>query len=118
MASRETEKQYYGIKSSKAGEVLDIITRGKNWHFVHISVNSAFLICRFLKSIKINHILFNLSKNPDDKCIRPAVTEFLVLQGSHSPGSELYGSVGYSTGYAHMNFGGAQQSWRGSQPQL
>ncbi|XP_069676636.1 filamin-A isoform X2 [Periplaneta americana] len=40
------------------------------------------------------------------------------LQGSHSPGSELYGSVGYSTGYAHMNFGGAQQSWRGSQPQL
>ncbi|PSN34738.1 hypothetical protein C0J52_17746 [Blattella germanica] len=40
------------------------------------------------------------------------------LQGSHSPGSELYGSVGYSTGYAHMNFGGTQQSWRGSQPQL
>lgn len=40
------------------------------------------------------------------------------LQGSHSPGSELYGSVGYSTGYAHMNFGGAHQSWRGSQPQL
>jgi len=50
--------------------------------------------------------------------LRPAVTDFLVLQGSHSPGSELYGSVGYSTGYAHMNFGGAQQSWRGSQPQL
>ncbi|GLH04456.1 Uncharacterized protein GBIM_10161 [Gryllus bimaculatus] len=40
------------------------------------------------------------------------------LQGSHSPGSELYGSVGYSTGYAHMNFGGAQPSWRGSQAQL
>ncbi|XP_063231927.1 LOW QUALITY PROTEIN: filamin-C [Bacillus rossius redtenbacheri] len=42
------------------------------------------------------------------------------LQGSHSPGSDLYGSVGYSTGYAHMNFGGpgATGTWRGSQPQL
>ncbi|XP_049948482.1 filamin-A [Schistocerca serialis cubense] len=40
------------------------------------------------------------------------------LQGSHSPNSELYGSVGYSTGYAHMNFGTGQSTWRGSQPQL
>nr|CAD7581260.1 unnamed protein product [Timema californicum] len=29
------------------------------------------------------------------------------IQGNHSPGqSEVYGSVGYSTGYAHINFGG------------
>nr|CAD7443923.1 unnamed protein product [Timema bartmani] len=42
------------------------------------------------------------------------------IQGNHSPGqSEVYGSVGYSTGYAHINFGGTgANSWRGSQPQL
>jgi len=113
MASRETEKH-----NTMASRVLKLV---KFWTLLQetkIDILYSFLICRFLKSIKINHILFNLSKNPDDKCIRTAVTEFLVLQGSHSPGSELYGSVGYSTGYAHMNFGGAQQSWRGSQPQL
>lgn len=49
------------------------------------------------------------------------------LHGGHSPGSNsdqpLYaGSVGYSTGYAHLTLGGGggggAASWRGSQPQL
>lgn len=37
------------------------------------------------------------------------------LQGNQSPGSELYGSVAYSTSYAMLNTGA---SWRGSQAQL
>ena len=50
----------------------------------------------------------------------------ISLQGGYSPqqatpattnlGSEFYGSVGYSTGYGHMNLSAI--SWRGSQAQL
>ena len=50
-----------------------------------------------------------------------------MKQGGYSPqqqqqqqqtnvGSDFYGSVGYSTGFGHMNM--TAMSWRGSQAQL